>query len=256
MPSWEIVKKVNSKLFTFEHAPKLPGSEVLHSEAEVLRWIELGENEKVVKTCFGLSSRGNFCINRDKGYNCKALSQFLSLEFSAGRVVLGEPWMNRLLDFSTQWEIAQDGVKYLGATKLINHASGKYIGTLIDDEEEMERQLSPFLQEHLLVARELLQLVLAEGYLGYAGLDAMVYKSGFGSATLHPIVELNGRMTMGLAALLFRRRFFPKNRVLFSFESNLKEGWSLLPESIQLKKGLKKFKKELRIVIIDKKECF
>jgi hypothetical protein len=49
MPDWEVVKRVNSKAFSFNESPKLPGSALLYSMEELEKWDRQTEGPKVSK---------------------------------------------------------------------------------------------------------------------------------------------------------------------------------------------------------------
>ena len=107
MPDWEAVKTINSKAFSYSHSPRLSGSALLHGKEEVLRWIDTTPGPKVLKTSFGTSGQGHFHVGKSKN-----LDSFLSRELAKAHPLIGEPWVERVLDFSTQWK---DG-DLLGAT--------------------------------------------------------------------------------------------------------------------------------------------
>jgi hypothetical protein len=253
MPPWQTVIEVNSKAFSFEHCPRLPDAALLSSEEEVRAWLHLYWPKKVLKTCFGLASRGHFMIDTEREINQKALKSFLQTEFVKPLPVIGEPWVERLMDFSTQWEVGTDKIiRYLGTTCIMNSSTGRYMGTIAGEEKKIMGKYLPFLEEHQQAAEKLLKVTAEKGYFGFAGVDAMIYcmpESGE-KAFLHPIVELNARMTMGLAALLFQQRHFPKNVISIHYcskEELLSEHrtYALLPEAIWKENIKKSFAKQL-----------
>lgn len=258
LPSWEVVREVNSKAFSFEHSACLPGAALLKSEEEVNAWLQLPWPKKVLKTCFGLASRGHFMIDAGTNGDQLALKNFLQKEFAKSLPVIGEPWVERLLDFSTQWQIGKDkSIRYLGATGIMNTPSGRYMGTIAGKEAAIMGEYLPFLDAHKKQAVQILNLAAAKGYFGYAGLDAMIYhlSEERESVSLHPIVELNARMTMGLAALLFQQRYFPTKDLLVQYcskeELSLKQqAFALLPEVIWKDDVKKSFKKQLFFSIL------
>jgi len=128
--------------------------------------------------------------------------------------------VNREMDFSTQWVIDKEPI-YLGATVMENTKYGMYSQTLIGKE-------IPFLKEHLEMVKQPLKLLCEAGYVGNLGIDAMVYDN-----TLHPIVEINLRKTMGWLALKLERSL--------SYEE---KGDGLLPEYL----GKTMFSKQLKLL--------
>lgn len=211
MPPWEVVRQVNSKEFSFLHAPQLPGSALLRNREEALDWIAKQKGSSVLKTCFGVSGRGHLHLPE----NHSKLSSFLQ----QGWPIIGEPWVRRSIDFSTQWEILQPNeLRYLGTTLCDNDAKGRYLQTRVGNV-----QLPFGFEEHCVEARRLLQLIARFGYFGNVGFDAMLYEDSKGKLQLHPIVEINARKTMGWVALEIQKRFFYKRSVAISFCLTRKE---------------------------------
>ncbi len=176
IPNWDLIRKVNSKVFSFTHSPKLPGAALLQTTEEINEWIAKTPNPKVLKTPFGTAATGHI-----HNPNVKPL-YILPL--------IGEPWVERVMDFSTQWE---DG-KLLGVTLFENEPNGTYKGTFAGAVEEWA------LNEHLAVAEPLVEQVYKMGYTGHLGVDAFIYLWE-GKQRVHPVVEINGRKTMSWVAL-------------------------------------------------------
>lgn len=173
IPDWNWVRTINSKVFSFTHSPKLPLAKLLNTQDEVEEWIKNTPDPKLLKTPFGTAGSGH--IRNPK----------------IGRAyptpIIGEPWVERILDFSTQW---QNG-KLLGATAFENEPNGTYKGTFALDIEYWA------LEEHLAVARPLIEKLQ---YGGNIGVDAFIYLWE-GKKRVHPVVEINARKTMSWAAL-------------------------------------------------------
>ena len=104
--------------------------------------------------------------------------------------MIGEPWVERILDFSTQWKDGQ----LVGVTIFENEPNGTYKGTYAGVVEEWA------LEDHLRVALPLIEKMGKMGYGGHIGIDAFIYLWE-GERRLHPIVEINGRKTMSWVAL-------------------------------------------------------
>ena len=219
MPDWETVRHANSKAFSFESSPKLPSAMLLSDESEVRRWLRSFPGKKVLKTIFGLSGRGHFIV--DDTAREDQLSLFLRKELERGRPLLCEPWVDRVLDFSTQWMIDAEGaILYVGSTLCENDGRGQYQANRVGDEKALFGSSLCFLHVHKTAVLPLLQKIAALGYFGNVGIDAMLYKENQSSTPiLHPVVEINARKTMGWAALAFQRRYYPHHIVTFRFGS-------------------------------------
>lgn len=203
-PDISVVRSIQSKRFAFEQCP-LPGAAVLSTEREVEQWIARTEGRKVLKRMLGTSGRGHCFVER--GYQ-----SFIQREFASGRPVLAEPWVNRTMDFSTQWEIG-DTIDLIGVTRFETSATGSYLATLAGPFQ------SEFLDEHLEVAWPVVQKIRGMGFFGSLGIDAFVYDD-----QLHPIVEINARKTMSRVALEIQRAH--DRTIRMSFE---KKPGGLLP---------------------------
>jgi len=195
MPPWEVVRTVNSKEFSFLQGPKLPGASLLRTQQEVAAWIATTPGPKVLKSCFGVSGRGHALLPCDP----KRIERL-------GLPVIGEPWVSRQLDFSTQWLIGAE-ISYLGATICVCDARGKYVENRVGDVH------IPHLEAHLEVAYPILQKMQAMGFFGNVGIDAFIYDDN----KLHPIVEINARKTMGYVALRFQQHHFPKQTIALKY---------------------------------------
>lgn len=233
MPPWEIVREVNSKRWSFENSPKLERAACAYSKQELEDWAE-GQFESVAKSCFGLSGRGNYRFNQVT----PELLSFCTKEWQAGRPVILEPWVQRMVDFSTQWHVAKDRIDFIGATEMLNTEGGAYLGTLVGYIPS---------QEHMSEAERILHKMQQLGYFGYAGIDAMIYRKE-GKTCLQPIVEVNARMTMALAAIFIQKKWHSGKKILFQY-GKFSEG--LLPNFIQYQNKTVKFNRQLKISVLD-----
>src|SRR5690606_20489751 len=111
-PPWEVVQEINSKLFSFTHSPKLAFAKLIYNREELLDWVHSTPGPKVLKTLYGTAGRGHLHIKANQTF-VKQLYNY---------PLIGEPWVERVFDFSTQWE---DG-KLLGTTLFENEANGTY----------------------------------------------------------------------------------------------------------------------------------
>ncbi|MBI2743824.1 MAG: hypothetical protein HYX48_07910 [Chlamydiales bacterium] len=229
MPDWEVVKRVNSKLFSSSNSPQLPGSKLLNNEEEVASWLNTGSGMKVFKTCFGVSGKGHLLWDPENPPEKERLVSFLTREWQAERVVIGEPWVHRLLDFSTQWKI-DSGIHYLGATICETDAKGVHKRNIAGDEQQLFAGREDCIRDHKKVALPILKEMQQLGYFGHVGVDAMLYRRDE-REHLHPVVEINARKTMGWAALEIQRRHFPNQLLSLAFLPHASAA-SLLPTSL------------------------
>ncbi|HEY5235789.1 MAG TPA: hypothetical protein VIJ14_06395 [Rhabdochlamydiaceae bacterium] len=244
MPHWNVVKQVNSKAFSFNESQKLPGATLVHTLAELEQWEQKTEGPKVLKSCFGVSGKGHLFLPS------LHMKKFAEKEFAEGRPIIAEPWVERKLDFSTQWMIhPNQKIEFLGATICINDKRGQYNSNRVGDLPRLFGKYFPFLETHKETVFPILQKMALLGYFGNVGIDAMIW----GNNQLHPVVEINARKTMGWVALEISKRRFPKQTIALSYltKSNLT---NLLPDAIVQKDGsLLHFTRKLVVEVLANK---
>ena len=125
--------------------------------------------------------------------------------------VVCEPYYNKVLDFAMEFYVANGSIEYVGYSLFDTDSRGIYKGNFLASNEEIERRLSVYVNPGILgrtrdnLMHELLKL--ADGiYQGYLGVDMMVVQVADGYA-LHPCVEVNWRMNMGVVSRLFFDRY-------------------------------------------------
>jgi hypothetical protein len=218
MPPWDSVRLANSKEFSFRNTPSLPGAELLWNDAEARRWLASQPGPAVFKTCFGVSGRGHILSRK--------MTPLMHAEWAAGRPIIGEPWVERLLDFSSQWILQPSGACSLGGlTGMTSDDRGAYKASRIGFPFD---SFQAYVDEHLEHARSILDAVALLGYWGNVGVDSMVY-TWKGRPRLHPIVEVNARKTMGWVALQIQKRHFPGKALTIAYEKGKSAGIPLLP---------------------------
>jgi hypothetical protein len=188
----------------------------------------------VLKTAFGTAGNGHFHIDQHK-----PLHSFLNRQFSQRLPVIGEPWVERILDFSTQWVNGN----FLAATVFENDAQGTYQSTLSGKAEVIFRPHLWALEEHLPIAQSFVQKLKDKGYSGPIGIDAYIYRIQ-GQERLHPVVEINARKTMSWVAFEVQRRRFPDRTVRLAYGP---AGPGLLPMELELPGKTVRFSRQLSI---------
>lgn len=233
-PACSLVTEINDKTDAVQKFPQVPGSEILEDALQLKRWFTENEGKVVLKKPFGQAAAGNLVTD-----NVEEALQFCQAEWTVGRSVLGEPWLKRIFDFSTQWKITEGAdIQYLGATQLENDTRGQYIGTVLDEEHVLFEGKRKFLGEHFLAAIQFLSDIKKNGYFGYVGLDAMIYQdSQTGAPKLQPIVEVNARQTMALAVIRMKKRFPHLGKIEVRYTKKASSGRKLLPERLCCKDG-------------------
>ncbi len=132
--------------------------------------------------------------------------------------IVVEPWLNKLVDFSAQYEVSAEGIKLKGMTRIINDPAGRYLGTYVHTKwtSGLDNKLTKYLfkdQQLMSLYRdqipELLNGMIDKDYRGNLGIDAMVYLDPEGNYQLRKVVEINPRITMGRVAVELQKKSKP-----------------------------------------------
>lgn len=117
---------------------------------------------------------------------------------------LVDRFYDKSLDFAMEFMVHRNGaVTFLGYSVFEASASGTYGCNFVESQEELRSRIG--------VDESLLQLLIGYhcahfgtlGYTGPVGIDMLLCKDG----RVHPCIEMNFRMNMGILALLLHQRF-------------------------------------------------
>ena len=136
-----------------------------------------------------------------------------------------EPWLDRVLDFSAQYEATPGRAPVLqGLVRLHNDSAGRFMAcetatsfTRLLDAETVRFFHEQGLDEiyrHELPAR-LQPLLEGTGFTGCLGVDALLHRMPDGALALRPVVEINPRCTMGRLTLALTEYVRPGLRLTF-----------------------------------------
>ena len=255
-PSFDLVRKIQSKAYAFENAPQLPGSAILSDHIQLKKWLVDYQAQTIVfKTCFGTAGRGHMVIDPQKPVEIAKLINFLQKEWRSGRPILAQPWMERVLDFSTQWKITPEKeILFLGATLCESNERGQYKGNWVGDLPQLFGEHLHYLDKQKEVASEVLKKIAALGFFGNIAFDAMVYKADAFAQELYPIVEINARKTMGWVALELHKKRSSSRFLCLRYSPKDTEGKGLLPQKLKRIDGsIIEFSRQL---FIDEKDIY
>ena len=125
--------------------------------------------------------------------------------------IVGEPFYNKVEDFAMEFYVTDNGIRFVGYSLFETDSRGIYKENWLAADSAIEKRLSSYVSIAVLDAirnillREL-SLLLQQFYRGYLGVDMMIVRTDKGYA-VHPLVEMNLRMNMGVVARLFHDRF-------------------------------------------------
>jgi hypothetical protein len=172
-------------------------------------WTEIAKHARaVVKTPWSSSGRGLlFFPNVDTR---KKNEELLTGMLRQQSFVTVEPWLDKAVDLSYQFFITGGKITCMGRTFFETDRKGRYQRTFLAGHAGLAEKVSDFLDRHSdrvaeMLSDALLQSGYASLYEGWIGVDSMVYHSGDGELKFHPVIEINGRFTMGAIALKMRQ---------------------------------------------------
>lgn len=176
-------------------------------------WQQFVESQEVCLLKAPLSGSGKG-LNWCKGVFTSSISGWCARIGSQQGGVVGEPIYNKVEDFAMEFLSSGDGrVVFAGYSQFRTGGSGAYEGNLLASDAAIEQNLSayvPLAELHRLrntLEREL-SVRFGTIYTGYLGVDMMI--CCFPEAPvyrIHPCVEINLRMNMGVVARLFHDRY-------------------------------------------------
>lgn len=118
-----------------------------------------------------------------------------------------EPTYNKIQDFAMEFWAESGQVRYEGLSVFETTAGGVYAGNLIASEDVKMARLTHYVPAQRLreVQQEMTILLSTAGipnwYRGPLGVDMMITENG-----LHPLIEINLRMTMGWVSIKLLRQ--------------------------------------------------
>lgn len=127
-----------------------------------------------------------------------------------GRVI-AETVYDKVEDFALEYYCTGSEIQELGYSLFETNKSGAYSGNILLPQARIEKRLAEYVgMEVLSTVRRLLAERLvslcAGRYTGYIGVDLMIVRLSEGTYAVHPCVEINLRMNMGIVSLFLQRR--------------------------------------------------
>jgi hypothetical protein len=249
----DAVRKANSRGFSFDQEQSLavapPRSVYLESSRQLVEaiadsaaaWGRLpAEHRVILKAEFGMSGRERFVLRGDEALT-PSVHGWINRRVEQSGAVYLEPWLDRVVEFSTHWEITQSetvpdqgsvtaqavrsaapdapdsspasskNVRFVGLTQLLNTPHGQYSGSRVGaaTTELPENELDRLLSEIKTTAERAAASVAQLGYAGPIGIDAMIYRDAEGALQTRPVQDINARWSMGRVALSLQQRRKP-----------------------------------------------
>lgn len=161
----------------------------------------------VLKPTYSLAGNGFKIFRTKKDIKNEEIEQL----FQDHATYIIEPWRERILDFSMQYEITKENILFKGKTILENNSRGQFISAHVGSSwgkglpNEILRWINEKDRLHLYqdtIPELLFEKLSPTGFTGALGIDAYLFKNQeTKEIELMPICEINPRVTMGRVAL-------------------------------------------------------
>jgi hypothetical protein len=196
-----VVARVNHRAFHLQVAEELgcalPGARMVSSISELDRLLP-SSGAWVVKAPLSAAGRSRYIERKGGPLTDSKSRRTVERLFEIHGPLLFEPWMERTEDFGGAALLTSMDLRIVGFHRQVVDPKGQFVGI------ELDAEIPQRMEEVLLgVAQSLREA----GYAGPFGIDAWQYREPDGSLALHPLGEINARMTFGLVA--WARAFSP-----------------------------------------------
>lgn len=159
----------------------------------IRRW-----GEAVIKLPWSSSGRGVFYSSQ---IPAEKLESYIGGMISRQGSVTVEPKLNRLQDFAALFHCDDKKAEYRGLSVFATNHAGFYEGNIVAPQKQLSRRLGADIRPITDELEKVLSDIIAPHYNGWLGIDMMKYISADGRQEIAPCIEMNLRMTMGVAAL-------------------------------------------------------
>lgn len=175
---------------------------------EVLKFLSSCEGDKVLKMPYSGSGKGLVWI---KGYITEKQYDWCRRVIKNQGGVVAEPVFDKILDFAMEFFLEKGRVNFKGYSLFRSTFSGAYAGNYLLSDHSIKQRLSTYVPlsylHDLISYLEQKLIVYFPAYTGFLGVDMMICRIKEQGYRIHPCVEINMRMNMGLVARAFYDRF-------------------------------------------------
>ncbi|MBQ9074154.1 MAG: hypothetical protein IJY30_06870 [Muribaculaceae bacterium] len=137
--------------------------------------------------------------------------------------ILCEAVLDKVEDFAMLFYSDGTSVKFVGYSAFFTEHGAAYTGNIVTSDDNIRRKLATYVNpDHLDMVsaslEDILTTTLLPHYIGYLGVDMMIYKSN-DKMLIAPCVEINMRMTMGILAWhLYRKHLHNDSTAIMRVE--------------------------------------
>lgn len=185
-----------------------------------------------VKSPWSCSGRGVFCASGIDAATLRAKAS--GIIHRQGSVMVERGVKGKVADCASLFYIAGGEVEFRGYSLFHAEDRGVYAGNIVASQQWLKGALTKYiptqeLENTVEEQRRALQRLIRDAYTGWVGIDMMVSRSEADGFALHPCIELNLRMTMGVVAMKVAERLAPATPHIISWRRGAPQGLSLLP---------------------------
>ena len=162
----------------------------------------------ILKAPWSSSGRGNMVVRDTIDPTIQKRIEAIIRE--QGGIVAEPFYADKVLDFAMEFQVTDKDAEFLGYSVFEADDTGHYGGNYVEDQQSLLKRidLSESLLQDLVCYHQ--QELGKLNYRGPVGIDMMKLKDG----RIHPCVEINFRMTMGMLALLLYHKGIREDQLL------------------------------------------
>lgn len=181
---------------------------------EIEKYLMLQNAPFILKAPFSSSGRGLYWLYERK-LTTKDRIWIEGVLKKQGSISI-EPALDKQQDFAMEFysngkgEVFYEGLSVFGANK-----KGAYAGNKLGNQHYLESFFIEHFGESFQQIKEAVQISLKKLYgsiyVGYLGVDMLVFHTKDGHLAIHPCIEINMRYTMGMVALRISQKYLSDN---------------------------------------------
>ena len=203
--SCTIMQQLRDLLPHYQHPP-LPVA--LRTDSDVEEYVT-SQPASILKAPWSSSGRGVWRVN---GVYDKMTARNASGIIRKQGYIMGETWQDKICDLAMEFYSDGTTARFAGYSYFLTDERGAYQSNILASNDEIELMLSQHIAPATLhEVRDALCSIITQlitpYYKGYMGVDMIIYRDSLGQILLHPCIELNLRMSMGMVARIIADRY-------------------------------------------------
>ena len=252
----ETVRRLSSRQTAVDLLPRLRieqtlGESFAFTSFEKLLAFVAKDEELLLKSPWSGSGKG---IQKIKGGLEAPVYGWAKRVISTQGSIVVEPFYQKVVDFAMEFYSDGKEVSFVGYSLFEADCRGIYKENVLASDQVIETRLASYVPLEVLLeirkrCMEELGSLLADAYVGYLGVDMMICEED-GTYKVHPCVEVNLRMNMGVVSRLlydnyvcegaegrYVIEYFPKNGEALRFHETMQEEYPLEMLNGRIKRG-------------------